>query len=90
MVKSSSHLEVLSAAMQMLAHRPEANVMIIVDDDADLEVMQTHPSYVWSFGLLFAAEKMLDEQYRARVADAVRKKMEAQALRELAVAHPAQ
>lgn len=57
--------EFLSAVMQLLAESPETNVMVIVDSDAGPGVLQTHPSYIWSFGLLGAAEKMLDAEYQA-------------------------
>lgn len=49
--------ELIPAIMQLFAENPEAHVMVIVDPDAGPEVLQTHPSRIWSFGLLAAAEK---------------------------------
>lgn len=57
--------DVISEATRLIAQHPEAHVMIIVDSDAGLEVLQTHSSRIWSFGLLAEAEKMLDAEYRA-------------------------
>jgi len=63
--------------MELLAKSPEAHVMAIVDTDAGSEVLQTHPSRIWSFGVLAVAEQMLDAQYRELRDAESRKKAEA-------------
>jgi hypothetical protein len=55
--------ELIPAIQQLLAERPEANLMIIVDGDAGMEVIQTHLSRIWSFGVLAATKRMLDAEY---------------------------
>jgi hypothetical protein len=78
-VQFKTRNELIPAIMQLFADNPEAHVMVIVDPDAGPEVIQTHPSRIWSFGLLAAAEKMLDGEYQALKDAASWKKLEAQA-----------
>ena len=79
MVDIKARDEFISAAMQMLAMKPDANVMIIVDSGYGLETLQSTTSPIIVFGMLRAAEKLHDESYRARIDAAANAHAEAMA-----------
>ncbi len=85
-VDMKTHEEFISGVMHMLAAKPDAKVMLLVDTGSGLEVMQTETSYVWSFGVLAAAEKRIDEQFRASMESNLSQKMEEEANRRLCAA----
>ena len=80
--------EVIPEAMRLIAQSPEAHVMIIVDTDAGPEVLQTHPSRIWSFGVLAAVEKMLDAEYKALKTGKSQKGVAAQTEMEQSASQP--
>ena len=60
--------EFIAAAVQLVKRRPGARVMVIVESDMGIETMATFSSFVLSFGILCAAEKLMDERYRSAMA----------------------
>lgn len=76
MVQFKTRDELLTAVVDMLARRPEANIMLLVESPVGLEFLQTQQSFIWSFGVLAAAEKMFDERYRASMEPDNNKKLE--------------
>lgn len=85
-VEAKSKEEFLNAAVAMIAARPEAHILLIIDSDRGLEMLQTKESLIWSFGVLAASEKLLDERYRAAMDAEGSRRMEAHADREIDVA----
>jgi hypothetical protein len=53
------HKDFISAAMQILANRPGAQVLILIDSGRGLEMLQTNQSLVWGFGVLEVAKGIM-------------------------------
>lgn len=69
-VEIKSREDFLNAVVSVLASRPNANILLLIDDNDGMQAVQTQQSFIWTFGVLAAAEKMFDEKYRA-IMDAV-------------------
>lgn len=84
MVEIKSKDDFLSAVVHILANRPDANIMLLIDGNGPLEAIQTQQSFIWTFGVLAAAEKMFDERYRALMDAEANRQIEAKTNAELA------
>lgn len=76
MVEIKSREDFLNTVVTILASRPNANILLLIDDNSGMQAVQTQQSFIWTFGVLAAAEKMFDERYRAMMDAVVNKQIE--------------
>jgi hypothetical protein len=75
-VAPSSYTQFVSAAMEFLVARPNANVLIIVESATGLETFRSVSSPVWNLGALNAAQVQFSG-ILAAMSQQVREKAEA-------------
>jgi hypothetical protein len=66
-VQIQSREDFLQALMDRLMVLKESNVLVIIETSTGLEMIQTVPSTVWTYGILKAADALNDEKFRATV-----------------------
>lgn len=83
LVDNKDREQFIQQAVAMMARFSNENVMILIEGDTGLKMLQTHPSFTWTFGLLAVAEKMADERYRTMMNLEANQKAEADANKEI-------
>ena len=73
----------LATAVDMLSRKKNCHVLMIVESEDGLEMLQSVPSFIWTFGILASAEKKTDETYRSLMGSEDAKRRESQILAEM-------